>query len=74
MEKLLTQKTQHDSHITEISIDNTTESKDFSAIKTDLDGKSIGKLFISKDDTTLRIGSITLIGREIELLKEFLAQ
>lgn len=61
---------------TTIAIDNSTEFKDF-LIQTEkkeplalqlhkgLDGKGV---------TTLEIGQHTLIGREIELLKEFLNQ
>jgi hypothetical protein len=60
----------HDSFNTEISIDNSTQFKDFSI---DCNNKKIG-IQLNTRDNILSICNVTLFGREIELLKEFLNQ
>ena len=79
MEPFLTLKTNHlSSSVTTIEIDNTTGYKDFKIIQGVKDEVRKSKFTLSgfaEDETLcLEIGEVTLIGREVELLKEFLNQ
>lgn len=80
MEKFLELKTEHhDSWTTELRIDNGTEFKDFDILLKQKDGvEKNQKIQLSglgdKESKCLEIGNVTLIGREVDLLIEFLNQ
>ena len=79
MEKVIKIETDHDNFTNKIEMDNSTEFKDFMLTR---DLSNNGKdtitetLGIHLDSTSneLKIGKFKLIGREVELLKEFLNQ
>ena len=76
MENNVSLQIRHLNRTTSIDVDNSTEFKDFS-IRVHRDGKACESLDIqiSKEtEVCLEIGKFTLIGREVELLKEFLNQ
>lgn len=83
MENLLSLKTEHATHNTEISIDNSTEFKDFVVKQTrntntpNTFSETLSFQIHRHDDkskVSLEIGKFSLFGREVELLKEFLNQ
>lgn len=84
MENYLKLATSHsDTFGTIIEIDNSTDYKDFTIVKTDKtlnennDANQATQFQLSKQrggELTLEIQGFTLIGREVELLKEFLNQ
>jgi hypothetical protein len=81
MEKVLELTTGHETHNLKISIDNSSAFKDFEIVQTELlsNKQKVTRLQLHKEDfegatVTLEVGEITLIGREVELLKEFLNQ
>lgn len=82
MEKFLKIETEHEIHTTEIKVDNTTDFKYFRIAVTSKN-KEVKTLDFQlsqakeenwKGAVCLEIGNITLFGREVELLKEFLNQ
>lgn len=82
MENFLQLETEHEATKTIIVVDNSTEFKDFRISVTSND-KSIKSIDLQlsqavqgdwKGTPCLQIGKVSLIGREIQLLKEFLNQ
>lgn len=82
MENFIKIETQHEIHSLEMKFDNTTEFKDCQIIqKTKKGEERILNLQISqhnlkdfKGEVMLEIGNITLIGREVKMLQEFINQ
>ena len=84
MEKILNIKTGFDTHNTKISVDNTTEFKDLTIVQernthtpntlTESLSLQLHRGLDGKGEVTLEIGKFSLIGREVEILKEFLNQ
>jgi len=76
MEKTISLQVSHPDRISSIDIDNSTGFKDF-VIKSLENGKATETLSLQLSKETevcLEIGKFSLIGREVELLKEFLNQ
>ena len=76
MEKTISLQVSHPDRISSIDIDNSTGFKDF-VIKSLENGKATETLSLQLSNETevcLEIGKFSLIGREVELLKEFLNQ
>ncbi len=78
MESLIKILTEHPIKRTELIVDNTTDYKTFAIIETEPRNEHAKETELQLHNNgkykTLRIGDVTLIGREIELLKEFLNQ
>lgn len=80
MEKTISLQVSHPDRISSIDIDNSTGFKDF-VIKSLENGKAtetlslqLSKASFKEAEVCLEIGKFSLIGREVELLKEFLNQ
>lgn len=79
MEKYIKIESLHGSKTTVIEIDNTSSFKDFKVAELDVNRKSTSKIEMqldthSDEGVSFTIGNTTLVGREVELLREFLNQ
>jgi hypothetical protein len=70
MEIVIMTNTEHLEGRTTIQIDNSTDHKDFLINQDSMETI----ISLNKVDKTLRIGGLTLRGREVELFKEFINQ